>query len=110
MRASASPPNSPHTNEEAAMGRLAGKVALVTGAARGQGRNHAVRLAAEGADIIAIDVPGRYETLDYPAVTAAAVEAHDRRVVSREADIRDAEAVRAAVAGAVAELGRLDIV
>jgi SDR family mycofactocin-dependent oxidoreductase len=99
------------------MGRLAGKVALVTGAARGQGRNHAVRLAAEGADIIAIDVPGRYETLDYPmatpddlAATAAAVEAHDRRVVSREADIRDAEAVQAAIAGAVAELGRLDIV
>jgi SDR family mycofactocin-dependent oxidoreductase len=104
-------------HEETAMGRLAGKVALVTGAARGQGRNHAVRLAAEGADIIAIDVPGSYETLDYPlstpddlATTAAAVEAQDRRVVSRQADIRDPGAISAAVAEGVAELGRLDIV
>lgn len=99
------------------MGRLTGKVALVTGAARGQGRNHAVRLAAEGADIIAIDVPGGYETLDYPmatpddlAATAALVEAQDRRVVAREADIRDAGALAAAVTEGLAELGRLDIV
>jgi SDR family mycofactocin-dependent oxidoreductase len=99
------------------MGRLTSKVALVTGAARGQGRNHAVRLAAEGADIIAIDVPGAYETLDYPmatsddlAATAAAVKAQDRRVVAREADIRDAGALATAVAEGVGELGRLDIV
>jgi len=99
------------------MGRLTGKVALVTGAARGQGRNHAIRLAREGADIIAVDVPGPYGALEYPMATAAdlaetvkAVEAEDRRIVSREADIRDAEAVVAAVDAGVAELGRLDIV
>jgi SDR family mycofactocin-dependent oxidoreductase len=99
------------------MGRLDGKVALVTGAARGQGRNHAMRLAREGADIIAIDVPGKYAELDYPmatsddiSATVAAVEAEDRRVVSREADIRDADALAAAVAEGHAELGRLDIV
>lgn len=99
------------------MGRLTGKVALVTGAARGQGRNHAVRLAREGADIIAIDVPGTYETLEYSMATAddlaaaaKAVEAEDRRIVCREADIRDPGVVLAAVADGVAELGRLDIV
>jgi SDR family mycofactocin-dependent oxidoreductase len=99
------------------MGRLTGKVALVTGAARGQGRNHAVRLAREGADIIAIDVPGGYETLEYAMATAddlaaaaKAVEAEDRRVVTRQADIRDPDALLAAVTDGVAALGRLDIV
>jgi SDR family mycofactocin-dependent oxidoreductase len=99
------------------MGRLNGKVALVTGAARGQGRNHAVRLAREGADIIAIDVPAAYQTLEYTmstaddlAAAARAVEVEDRRVVARQADIRDDEAVAAAVAEGVNELGRLDIV
>jgi SDR family mycofactocin-dependent oxidoreductase len=99
------------------MGRLTGKVALVTGAARGQGRNHARRLAREGADVIAIDVPGGYAGLDYPmattedlAATASAVEAEGRRIVAREADIRDAGAIAAAVAQGVAELGQLDIV
>jgi len=70
------------------MGRLTGKVALVTGAARGQGRNHAIRLAREGADVIALDVPGAYAELDYPmatpgdlAATAAAVEAEEGKGV-----------------------------
>jgi SDR family mycofactocin-dependent oxidoreductase len=99
------------------MGRLTGKVALVTGAARGQGRNHAIRLAREGADVIALDVPGTYAELDYPmatpgdlAATAAAVEAEDRRAICWAADIRDPDAVAGAVAEGVAELGRLDIV
>jgi SDR family mycofactocin-dependent oxidoreductase len=98
-------------------GRVAGKVAFVTGAGRGQGRSHAVRLAAEGADIIAVDICESYETVPYPgatpedlAETAAAVEALDRRVVALQADIRDAGAMASAVALGMAELGRLDIV
>src|ERR1700751_2996426 len=93
------------TTKETVMGRLAGKVALVTGAARGQGRNHSVRLAREGADIIAIAVPGASETLTYAmasagglAAAAKAVEAEDRRVAARQADIRDPDALTAAVA------------
>jgi SDR family mycofactocin-dependent oxidoreductase len=103
--------------ERSVTGRVAGKVAVVTGAGRGQGRNHAVRLAREGADIIAIDVPGPYSGLAYEmarhddlAATAVLVEAEDRRCVSLEADVRDAAGLTAAVARGVAELGRLDIV
>jgi SDR family mycofactocin-dependent oxidoreductase len=98
-------------------GRVEGKVAFVTGAARGQGRSHAVRLAEEGADIIAVDVPGDYETVGYPMgtqaeldQTAKAVEALDRRIVARAADVRDPAALKSVVDGGVAELGRLDIV
>lgn len=98
-------------------GRVAGKVAFVTGAARGQGRSHAIRLAEEGADIIAIDVCADYDTVPYPmgteaelAETVKAVEALDRRILARKADVRDPAALRAVLDEGVAELGRLDIV
>jgi SDR family mycofactocin-dependent oxidoreductase len=98
-------------------GRLEGKVALVSGAARGQGRSHAVRLAQEGADIIAFDVCGQLDTVPYAmatpedlAETVKLVEDLDRRIVAREADVRDAAAVRAVVDEGVRELGRLDVV
>lgn len=98
-------------------GRVEGKVAFITGAARGQGRSHAVRLAAEGADIIAVDHCADIKTVDYPmatpedlAETVRQVEALDRRIVARQADVRDTESLRAAVDAGVAELGRLDIV
>src|SRR6266568_5176790 len=78
-------------------GRVAGKVAFITGAARGQGRSHAIRLAEEGADIIAVDICRDYGSVPYPmataedlAETARAVEALDRRIVAAQADVRDA--------------------
>lgn len=94
------------------------KVALITGAARGQGRAHAVRLSADGADIIAVDIAGRlpdsvpYEspTPDDLAETARLVEANGRHAITAAIDVRDAENLRAAVGHAVAELGRLDII
>jgi (+)-trans-carveol dehydrogenase len=100
------------------MGLLEGKVAFVTGAARGQGRSHARRLAQEGADIIAVDACATPDWLSYPlagvadlAQTVKEVEALDRRIVARRADVRDLAAVRAALDTGVAELGgRLDIV
>src|SRR6516162_4927109 len=98
-------------------GRVAGKVAFITGAARGQGRAHAIRLAEEGADIIAVDICRDYDTVAYPMATEAdmaetvkAVEALDRRIVSAVADVRDAAALKAAVDDGGAQLGRLDIV
>jgi SDR family mycofactocin-dependent oxidoreductase len=98
------------------MGSLDGKVALVTGAARGQGRAHALTLARHGADIIAIDVAEQISTVRYPmatpddlATTAAAVEDLDRRVVSVQADVRSQDQLDAAVAQGLAELGRIDI-
>ena len=99
-------------------GSLQGRVAFVTGAARGQGRSHAVRLAAEGADIIALDIcapasPG----LTYPAATpedlaetVRLVQAEGRKVLAREADIRDDAALRQLVADGVEQFGRLDVV
>jgi (+)-trans-carveol dehydrogenase len=100
------------------MGLLDGKVAFVTGAARGQGRSHAIRLAQEGADIIALDACATPDWLDYPLATEAdlgqtvsAVEALDRRIVARKADTRDLAAVRSVLDAGLAELGgRLDIV
>jgi SDR family mycofactocin-dependent oxidoreductase len=99
------------------MGALDGKVALVTGAARGQGRSHALRLAEEGADVIALDLCAPVETVTYRGATraeldetAAEIEKLDRRVVAREADVRDLAALQSAVADGVAELGRLDVV
>ena len=97
-------------------GRVEKKVAFITGAARGQGRSHAIRLAEEGADIIAVDICRDYASIDYAmateadlAQTAKAVEALGRRAVTRQVDVRDADAVRAAVDAGVAEFGRLDI-
>ncbi len=99
------------------VGRVAGKVAFITGAARGQGREHAIRLAEEGADIIAVDVCGDIEGAPYPLATeadldetAALVEKLDRRVVAAKADVRDLEALRGALQQGVDELGRPDIV
>lgn len=98
-------------------GRLHGKVALITGAARGQGRSHAVRLAREGADIIAVDLAADVQTAPYPLATPADLEhtAHlveelDRRIVTARVDVRDGAALADAVDAGVAELGRLDIV
>jgi (+)-trans-carveol dehydrogenase len=99
------------------MGRVEGKVAFITGAARGQGRSHAVRLAEEGADIIAVDVCDQVGTVPYPmstpddlAETVRQVEALDRRIVATQADVRDPVALKAAVDDGVARLGRLDVV
>ncbi|MGY2127997.1 mycofactocin-coupled SDR family oxidoreductase [Blastococcus sp. SYSU DS0617] len=99
------------------MGMLEGKVAFITGAARGQGRSHALRMAQEGADIIAVDLCAQIDTVPYPmatpedlAETVRQVEALDRRIVATEADVRDSAALKAAVDEGVAQLGRLDIV
>lgn len=99
------------------MERLTGKVALITGAARGQGRSHAVRLAEEGADIIALDICEQIASCPYPGATeddleetARLVEKLGRRVVTRVADVRSSEQLDAAVADGVTELGRIDIV
>jgi (+)-trans-carveol dehydrogenase len=98
-------------------GRVEGKVAFITGAARGQGRSHAVRLAQEGADIIAIDICAPIEGMaggpsspEDLAETADLVKAQDRRVVTAEVDVRDYDALKAAVDGGVEQLGRLDII
>jgi SDR family mycofactocin-dependent oxidoreductase len=99
-------------------GSLDGRVAFITGAARGQGRAHAVRLATEGADIIAIDVCGPIsETITYPlgtseelAETVAAVEATGRKALARQVDIRDLAALQQVVADGVEQFGRLDVV
>lgn len=98
-------------------GRVAGKVAFISGAARGQGRSHAVRLAQEGADIIAVDVCGPIDNLAYPhstpedlAETANLVKAQNRRIVTAQVDVRDYAALKAAVDGGVEQLGRLDII
>ncbi|WP_031332384.1 mycofactocin-coupled SDR family oxidoreductase [Williamsia sp. D3] len=99
------------------MGKLEGKVAFITGAARGQGRSHAIRLAQEGADIIAVDTAKQVATVPYDTATAADleqtvrdVEALDRRIVASEVDVRDLAALKKAADDGVAALGRLDIV
>lgn len=98
-------------------GRVEGKVAFITGAARGQGRAHAVRLAQEGADIIGIDICEDIPGVDYPLATeadlkatVALVEGHGRRMIAQKVDVRDADGVQGVVTAAVAELGRLDFV
>lgn len=98
-------------------GRVEGKVAFITGAARGQGRAHAVRLAQEGADIIAIDVCKQLDSVEIAMSTpedldetVAQVKALGRRIVAAQCDVRDYEAMKAVVDGGVTELGRLDIV
>lgn len=99
-------------------GRVEGKVAFITGAARGQGRSHAVRLAEEGADIIAVDVCGPVSadsqiapsSPDDLAQTADLVKGLNRRIVTAQVDVRDFDALRAAVDSGVEQLGRLDII
>ncbi|OHV44537.1 mycofactocin-coupled SDR family oxidoreductase [Pseudofrankia sp. BMG5.36] len=101
------------------MGRVEGKVAFITGAARGQGRSHAVRLAQEGADIIAVDVvaPDAYPWMTYRQAepgqldeTVALVEKTGRRIVARQGDVRDRGSLRAALDAGLAEFGHVDIV
>ncbi|OLO99849.1 3-ketoacyl-ACP reductase [Mycolicibacterium porcinum] len=96
---------------------LAGKVAFITGAARGQGRAEALRLAADGADIIAIDLCAQIESVPYPlatpedlAATVKLVEEAGARIVAQQADVRDEQALQAALRTGVEQLGRLDIV
>jgi len=95
--------------------RMAGKVVFITGAARGQGRSHAVRLAEEGADIIGVDLCADVPTVAYPGATPAdlaetvkQVEALDRRMIAGQADVRDPARLRAVLDAAVGELGKLD--
>ena len=99
------------------MGRLDGKIAFITGAARGQGRSHAIRLAQEGADIIAVDICEQIASVPYPMATpedlietAKEVEALDRRIFARQVDVRDMAALQVAFNDGVAELGGVDIV
>jgi NAD(P)-dependent dehydrogenase (short-subunit alcohol dehydrogenase family) len=101
---------------EALTGLLEGKAAVVSGAARGQGRAHAVRLAREGADIIAMDICADIDTVHYPLATpedlhetVVQIERLGRRIAATETDVRDATAVAAAIDSGVADLGRLDI-
>ncbi|GFG65207.1 short-chain dehydrogenase/reductase [Mycobacterium kubicae] len=99
------------------MGLLDNKVALITGAARGMGRSHAIRLAEEGADIVAIDICGQIDSVPYQMgrtedmeQTIKAVESLGRRIVARTADVRDGAALRGAVREATDELGAIGIV
>ena len=99
------------------MGRVEGKVAFITGAARGQGRSHALRLAQEGADIVAVDICQDVETVGYAGATEAdlaetvkQVEELDRRIVARQADVRDMAAMQAAVDEGLSQFGHIDIV
>ncbi|MCW2729474.1 MAG: short-chain dehydrogenase/reductase, partial [Mycobacterium sp.] len=99
-------------------GRLAGRVAFITGAARGQGRAHAVRMASEGADVIAVDLAAPLpESVRYPSATpddleetVRLVEAVGGRILAAAADIRDLEALRRVVDEGVAAYGRLDVI
>jgi SDR family mycofactocin-dependent oxidoreductase len=99
-------------------GRVEGRVAFITGAARGQGRSHAVRLAEEGADIIAVDVCGPISansqiapaTPDDLAETADLVKGLNRRIVTAQVDVRDYDALKRAVDSGVEQLGQLDVI
>ena len=98
------------------MGSLEGRVALITGAARGQGRSHALALAAEGCHIVACDVPGPMPVLTYPladgedlATTARMVEQTGRRCLALQVDVRDPVSVQDAVERTLSEFGHLDI-
>jgi SDR family mycofactocin-dependent oxidoreductase len=99
------------------MGKLDGKVAFITGAARGQGRSHAIRLAQEGADIIAVDICETFDSMNYPlatsedlAQTVKEVEAEGRRIIARKGDVRIKADLESLLADGVKEFGRLDIV
>jgi SDR family mycofactocin-dependent oxidoreductase len=111
------PTISKSNRERGIVDRVKGKVALITGAARGQGRAHAKRLAEEGADIVAVDICADIDNLGYPlgsseelAETVRIVENEDRRIIARRADVRDGAALQAVVDEAVAEFGGIDIV
>jgi len=98
-------------------GQFEGRVAFITGAARGQGRSHAVRFAEEGADIIAFDLCDQMASVGYPMSTPEdldetvnLVEKTGRRIVAEQGDVRDFERLKTAVANGVAELGRVDFV
>ncbi len=98
------------------MGSLDGRVALITGAARGQGRSHALRLAREGADIVAVDISDDIETVPYEMAraedleeTVAGVEDLDRRAIAARADVRSQEQLDRAVERGISELGKIDI-
>ena len=103
--------------EGAIVGRVEDKVVLVTGAARGQGRSHAVKLAEEGADVILFDICHDIDTNDYPLATprdleeaGLEVEKTGRRAITAEVDVRDKAAVVSALNSAVGEFGKLDVV
>ena len=96
---------------------MEGKVALITGAARGQGRSHALALAEEGADIVLFDLAGSMDSIPYElatpeelARTAEEVEASDRRALAIQGDVRDQQALDGAVRRAISEFGKIDIV
>lgn len=98
-------------------GRLEGKVAFITGAARGQGRAHALRMAQEGADIIAVDICHQIESNAYPlstpedlAETERQVKETGRRIVARQGDVRERAELRSALEDGLREFGHLDIV
>ena len=97
------------------MGRLDGKVVFITGAARGQGRAHAVRVAEEGGHVIAVDICADIASNSYPMATredlsetTSLVEKHGGQAVTRVADVRDRAALAAAVDEGIARFGRLD--
>jgi SDR family mycofactocin-dependent oxidoreductase len=99
------------------MGKLDGQIAFITGAGRGQGRSHAVRLAQEGADIVAVDICQQMETVTYPMATpedldqtVKEVEALGRRIVARQADVRDITALQQVFDEGAAALGPVSIV
>ncbi|WP_456697693.1 mycofactocin-coupled SDR family oxidoreductase [Aeromicrobium sp. P5_D10] len=98
------------------MRRLEGKVAVITGGGRGQGRAHAVAMAAEGADVVVCDIDAQHELVPYPmnapddlAETVAAVEAVGGRCIARVADVRELDAVQSVVDGAISDFGQVDI-
>jgi SDR family mycofactocin-dependent oxidoreductase len=99
------------------MGKLDGKVAFITGAARGQGRSHAVRLAEEGADIIAVDLCAPISSMNYPNAspedldqTVKEVQATGRKILARQADVRLREQLKAVIDEGIAEFGHVDVV
>ncbi|QOF29288.1 mycofactocin-coupled SDR family oxidoreductase [Mycobacteroides abscessus] len=99
------------------MGKLDGKVAFITGAARGQGRAHAIKLASEGASIIAVDICAQIPSVEYPMattedldLTVKEVDALGRAISAHETDVRDREALQAAFDAGVHDLGPVDIV